>query len=213
MPFSLDEILPSPKDGIKGDIFIRCPTTGQPVPTGLHTGTVVFDTLPKIEMRTHCPACQKDLGLHQGLGHRKRSAKLEPSAVLRTSLASQLCRRPMVRNGVTSSPQTLRTTVAPAIPARRLATRASFITTRPLLRRGSARGHECHNPGPGCRRHVTLSRIVTIVPRSDSCTAATVLLDLCHNSYSRQGCDLGHHHEARRDASLDLPPSLWAFPP
>ena len=59
MSYSLDAILPSPEDGIKGDIFIRCPNTGQPVPTGLHTGTVVFDTLPKIDMRMHCPACQK----------------------------------------------------------------------------------------------------------------------------------------------------------
>ena len=82
MSYSLDTILPSPKDGIKGDIFIRCPTTGQPVPTGLHTGTVVFDTLPKIEMRMHCPACQRPLvGLHQGLGHRKHSTKLEPRVV------------------------------------------------------------------------------------------------------------------------------------
>jgi hypothetical protein len=31
MPYSLYAILPSPKDGIKGDIFIRCPTTGQPI--------------------------------------------------------------------------------------------------------------------------------------------------------------------------------------
>ena len=62
MPYSLDAILPSPEDGIKGDIDIRCPTTGQPVPTGLHTGTVVFDTLPKIEMRMRCPACQKITG-------------------------------------------------------------------------------------------------------------------------------------------------------
>jgi hypothetical protein len=60
MPYSLDAILSLPKDDIKGDIFIRCPTTGQPVPTGLHTGTVVFDTLPKIQMRMRCPACQKD---------------------------------------------------------------------------------------------------------------------------------------------------------
>jgi hypothetical protein len=60
MPYSLDAILPSPKHGINGDIFIRCPTTGQPVPTGLDTETVVFHTLPKIEMCMHCPACQKD---------------------------------------------------------------------------------------------------------------------------------------------------------
>jgi hypothetical protein len=60
MPYSLDTILSLPNDAIKGDIFIRCPTTGQPIPTGLHTGTVVFDTLPKIQMRMHCPACQKD---------------------------------------------------------------------------------------------------------------------------------------------------------
>ena len=60
MPYSFDLILSLPKDDIKGDIFIRCPITGQPVPTGLHTGTVVFHTLPKIKIRMHCPACQKD---------------------------------------------------------------------------------------------------------------------------------------------------------
>jgi hypothetical protein len=60
MPYSLDAILPPPEDGATGDIFIRCPTARQPVPTGLHTGSVVFDTLPKIQMRMHCPACQKD---------------------------------------------------------------------------------------------------------------------------------------------------------
>ena len=60
MPYSLDAILPLPKDAIKGDIFILCPTTGQPVPTGLHTDTVVFHTLPKIEMRMRCPACHKN---------------------------------------------------------------------------------------------------------------------------------------------------------
>jgi hypothetical protein len=60
MPYSLDAILPSPEDGIKGDIFIRCPTTGQPVPTGFHTDTVVFHALPKIKMRMRCPACHKN---------------------------------------------------------------------------------------------------------------------------------------------------------
>jgi hypothetical protein len=60
MPYSLETVLPTPGDSIKGDIFIRCPTTGKPVPTGLHKGTVVFDTLPPIEMRMHCPAGQKD---------------------------------------------------------------------------------------------------------------------------------------------------------
>jgi len=31
-----------PRTTVEGDIFIRCPTTGQPVPTGFHTRTVVF---------------------------------------------------------------------------------------------------------------------------------------------------------------------------
>ena len=60
MRYSLDAVLPSPKDVIKGDIFILCPTTGQPVPTGLHTDTVVFHTLPKVEMHMQCPACHKN---------------------------------------------------------------------------------------------------------------------------------------------------------
>ena len=72
MVYSLDAILSSPKAGIKRDytargldrrgseIFIQCPTTGQPIPTGLHTGTVVFDILSNIEMRMHCPACRED---------------------------------------------------------------------------------------------------------------------------------------------------------
>ena len=70
LPYSLDAILASPNDGIKGDIFIRCPTPGQPVPTGLHT--VVFDTLPKIEMRIALARLsQKALvELYQCLGHR-----------------------------------------------------------------------------------------------------------------------------------------------
>ena len=60
MHYSLDTILPAPPERTKGDIFIRCPATGRPVPTGLHTATVVFDTLPNIQMRMHCPACHKD---------------------------------------------------------------------------------------------------------------------------------------------------------
>src|SRR5215469_14698188 len=36
MPYSLHTILPSSEDCPPGDIFIRCPTTGQPVPTGFH---------------------------------------------------------------------------------------------------------------------------------------------------------------------------------
>src|SRR5262250_2902573 len=106
MSYSLDAILPSPKDGIKGDIFIPCPTTGQPVPTGLHTGTVVFDTLPKIEMRMHCPCLSKRLlvGLHQGLGHRKRSTKLELAQSADLPCVTTMLPT-MVRNAVTSSPQ------------------------------------------------------------------------------------------------------------
>src|ERR1700751_233307 len=42
------------------NISIRCSTIGRSFLTGLHLGTVVFDTHPEIEMRMHCPACQKD---------------------------------------------------------------------------------------------------------------------------------------------------------
>jgi hypothetical protein len=59
MPYSFETILPPPKDRMTGDICIRCPTTGQPVPTGLDTETVVFDALPKIDLRMQCPACGK----------------------------------------------------------------------------------------------------------------------------------------------------------
>jgi len=59
MPYSLETVLPTPKHDMKGDIFIRCPTTGQPVPTGLDTETVVFETLPTIDLLMRCPACQQ----------------------------------------------------------------------------------------------------------------------------------------------------------
>ena len=39
------------------DIVIRCPVTGDAVPTGLNTDTIVFSTLPNVEMPLRCPHC------------------------------------------------------------------------------------------------------------------------------------------------------------
>jgi hypothetical protein len=68
---------------VKGDIFMRCPTTGQPVPIGFHTGTTAFATLPKSETRMPCPACalsrlskRSMVELRHGLGRRKRPIEL-----------------------------------------------------------------------------------------------------------------------------------------
>lgn len=43
MPYSLETILQTPKQQMKGDLFIRCPTTGQPIPIDLHTEIVALD--------------------------------------------------------------------------------------------------------------------------------------------------------------------------
>ncbi len=40
-------------------IFINCPTTGSPVPTGLTTNAVVFHSLPPVAVPLCCPACGK----------------------------------------------------------------------------------------------------------------------------------------------------------
>ena len=39
------------------DILIHCPVTGESVSTGLDTETVVFDSLPSIELPLRCSAC------------------------------------------------------------------------------------------------------------------------------------------------------------
>jgi hypothetical protein len=39
------------------DILIYCPVTGQPVPTGLDTETVIFESLPNVEIPVKCPSC------------------------------------------------------------------------------------------------------------------------------------------------------------
>jgi hypothetical protein len=39
------------------EIIIRCPITGLAVSTGLDTETIVFETLPEIEMPLQCPSC------------------------------------------------------------------------------------------------------------------------------------------------------------
>jgi hypothetical protein len=44
------------------DIYIRCPATGDAVPTELDTETVVFESLPSIELPFKCPSCG---GRHQ----------------------------------------------------------------------------------------------------------------------------------------------------
>src|SRR5580704_10562662 len=39
------------------DIFIQCPRTGAPVPTGLKTEWVVLRSLPPVAVPLRCPAC------------------------------------------------------------------------------------------------------------------------------------------------------------
>jgi hypothetical protein len=39
------------------DILTHCPVTGQAVLTGLDTETVVFETLPSVEVPLKCPRC------------------------------------------------------------------------------------------------------------------------------------------------------------
>ena len=41
------------------NIFINCPTTGIPVPTGLTTNSVVFHSLPPVAVPLCCAACGK----------------------------------------------------------------------------------------------------------------------------------------------------------
>jgi hypothetical protein len=41
------------------NIFINCPTTGIPVPTGLTTNSIVFHSLPPVAVPLCCAACGK----------------------------------------------------------------------------------------------------------------------------------------------------------
>ena len=52
--FVTEQIMPS--------IMIRCPILGRPVPTGLTTEQIKFESLSGIKIPLQCPACQK---LHQ----------------------------------------------------------------------------------------------------------------------------------------------------
>src|SRR5262249_43214140 len=47
---------------IRSDTVTPRATTSQPVPIGLHTGTVIFTLPPKSEMRMRCRACQNITG-------------------------------------------------------------------------------------------------------------------------------------------------------
>jgi hypothetical protein len=40
-------------------IFIKCPTTGLPVSTGLKAESVIFESLPAVAVPLCCPACGK----------------------------------------------------------------------------------------------------------------------------------------------------------
>ena len=40
----------TPENCHMSDILIYCPVTGQPVPTGLDTETVIFESLPNVEI-------------------------------------------------------------------------------------------------------------------------------------------------------------------
>jgi hypothetical protein len=39
------------------DIFVQCPRTGAPVPTGLKTEWVLLKSLPSVAVPLRCPAC------------------------------------------------------------------------------------------------------------------------------------------------------------
>jgi len=41
-------------------IMTRCPVTSRAVPTGLHTRSVKFDSLPDVGIRMRCPACGEE---------------------------------------------------------------------------------------------------------------------------------------------------------
>ena len=41
-------------------VLIRCPNTGEPVPTGIETEPAVFRKLPNVSSRMRCPACGED---------------------------------------------------------------------------------------------------------------------------------------------------------
>ena len=41
------------------DILVHCPVTGESVPTGLDTETVVFASLPIVVMPFECPSCRQ----------------------------------------------------------------------------------------------------------------------------------------------------------
>ena len=40
-----------------GMVMIKCPDTGQVVPTGIEIERITFVRLPDIEVRMNCPAC------------------------------------------------------------------------------------------------------------------------------------------------------------
>jgi endogenous inhibitor of DNA gyrase (YacG/DUF329 family) len=42
-----------------GTVMIRCPTTGDPVSTEIETEPSIFQKLPEVEARMHCPRCGK----------------------------------------------------------------------------------------------------------------------------------------------------------
>jgi len=41
-------------------VLIRCPNTGEPVPTGIETEPTVFRKLPKVSSKMRCPACGEE---------------------------------------------------------------------------------------------------------------------------------------------------------
>jgi endogenous inhibitor of DNA gyrase (YacG/DUF329 family) len=43
-----------------GTVMIRCPDTGRPVSTEIETEPSVFDRLPAVPARLHCPLCGQE---------------------------------------------------------------------------------------------------------------------------------------------------------
>ena len=39
------------------EIMIMCPVKKRPIPTGLTTNSVIFDSLPDLNMPIRCPSC------------------------------------------------------------------------------------------------------------------------------------------------------------
>src|SRR5215471_17141035 len=51
------DVCPITKESQVADIFVKCPRTGTPIPTGLRTEWVLVKSLPRVPIPVRCPAC------------------------------------------------------------------------------------------------------------------------------------------------------------